>query len=346
VLYKFISVARRSKWLLRLTGVGLLGVLVWQLDLSTTGDTLRNAHVGMVILAVAMTIPMVLLKTLRWRNFVRCQGANYGLTPAFLAYFGGIFVGLLTPGRLGEFVRALYVQRDCQLPSGKAFSSVLVDRLFDFYALLVMGGIGLWLLLRGSPLGTWLGLFGLLLALTVPLLLLVGPTVFYAASHFVSRLTVLGTWREGVIGWLGTFRQGLRAISLRHLLMGVALTLAAYAIFFSQSYILARSVGLPVNFAEVSYAVALGSLVALLPLSISGIGTREAAVVAFMGTMGVEAGAALAFSALFFVTFYIAGGLMGAMAWWIRPLPISLWRGSVAGRAKMAYGGLDTHSSP
>jgi hypothetical protein len=38
--------------------------------------------------------------------------------------------------------------------------------------------------------------------------------------------------------------------------------------------------------------------------------------------VGVTAEQALGFSLLVFATFYIGGGLMGAVAWWIKPAPL------------------------
>ena len=87
-------------------------------------------------------------------------------------------------------------------------------------------------------------------------------------------------------------------------------------------YLLALALGLKTSFIQISFAVALGSLVTLLPISISGLGTREAAIVAYLGTAGVPAEMALSFSLLVFLTFYVAGGLMGAVAWWVKPIQI------------------------
>ena len=65
------------------------------------------------------------------------------------------------------------------------------------------------------------------------------------------------------------------------------------------------------GFVTTSYAVALGSLITLLPISISGLGTREAVMIAYLGTAGISSEAALGFSLLVFFTFYICGGLIG-----------------------------------
>ena len=42
----------------------------------------------------------------------------------------------------------------------------------------------------------------------------------------------------------------------------------------------------------------------------------------YLSTAGVPGEVALGFSLLVFVTFYMAGGLMGALAWWVKPVAL------------------------
>jgi len=58
----------------------------------------------------------------------------------------------------------------------------------------------------------------------------------------------------------------------------------------------------------------------LLPISISGIGTRDAVIIAYLGSLGITAEGAFGFSLLITLMFYTSGGLMGLAAWWLKPL--------------------------
>ena len=120
-------------------------------------------------------------------------------------------------------------------------------------------------------------------------------------------------------------RLGVRQLTMYRLLVASGLTVVAYTVLFAQSYLLALAVNMQANFAVVTYAMALGSLVTLLPISVSGLGTREAAIVAYLGLHGVSPTVALGFSLLVFTTFYIAGGVLGAVAWWIKPISLRPW---------------------
>jgi uncharacterized protein (TIRG00374 family) len=308
-------------WAQRSLGIIVLLILVLTLDLEQVYQIIANADILLVVLAILAVIPLILVKTIRWKAILSSQGVQIQLSHAFLAYFASLFIGYLTPGRLGEFVRAMYVSRDCGAPSAKAFSSVLADRLFDLYALLIVGGAALLTLLAHDT-GVLIELVVSSILLALPLFLFLNSTSFGWLSTVGLRLGSLGHRLFAPGSWLHEMRAALRQMTVVVFLVSIVLTAVAYAIFFGQCYLFAVSLGLPANFAQISYAIALGSLVALLPISISGLGTREAVIIARLGLAGVPTTAALGFSLLVFATFYIAGGLMGALAWMIKPVPL------------------------
>jgi uncharacterized protein (TIRG00374 family) len=323
---------RIGLWAPRLLGLLLLVVLLARLELDLVWNAIQGADMGLVAVSVLAVMPLILIKTIRWRGILRAQDVQFPTWPAFLSYFGSLFVGFLTPGRLGEFVKALHVSRDCGVSTAQAFSGVLVDRLFDLYALLAVGSAAL-LSLAAADLGnSLLVVVGVLFLFTVPVLLFLDERAFGMMQALGQRMGRLGrrVFREE--GWLWEMRNGIRRLKLGGLAAGAVLTALAYTLYFGQCYLLALALALPVGFVRISFAVALGSLVTLLPISISGLGTREAAIIAYLGTVGVAEESALTFSLLVFVTFYIAGGLMGAVAWWVKPveIPHLLQRGSAA----------------
>lgn len=319
---------RRFSWL-SLIGPVLLLVLLWQLDTARLLAVIQRADWRLLLLAVALNLPMVLLKSLRWQALMYAQQISYHLGSAYLAYFGSIFIGFLTPGRLGEFVKALHVSRDCRVSIGQAFSSVLVDRLLDFYVLLIVGGSALLSLVvqqNGSLTDSLVGLALLMLLAVVPLACFLNDGIFGFVQQQGKKIGRVGRWLFAPESPLLQLRQGFKQLSWGWLLAGVALTICANGVFFGQCYLLAYTLGLSLSFVQVASAVALGSLITLIPVSISGMGTREATIIAYLGTAGVAAEQALGFSLLVFATFYAGGGLLGAVAWWLKPVPLSAIR--------------------
>lgn len=309
---------RWRAWLPRLLGLALLPAILTRLDLGRVRQALQTADVALVALAIVGTVPLILVKTVRWQALLRGQSIRLGLWPAFLAYFGSLFIGLLTPGRLGEFVKAGHVAQDCGVPLPVAFASVLVDRLFDLYALLMVGSAAVFALTSGATAA--LTLAGLVAVFVVPLALFLNDAAFRRLQGWGMRLGKIGERLLAEEGAVAGLRAGLCRLSRGRLLAAAALTAVAYGLFFGQCYLLALALGLRIGFGTVSVAVALGSLVALLPVSIAGLGTREAATIAYLRQAGMAGEAAVAFSLLVFVTFYLGSGLFGAIAWWLKPV--------------------------
>ncbi|NIV40223.1 MAG: UPF0104 family protein, partial [Anaerolineae bacterium] len=75
-------------------------------------------------------------------DLLQMQGIAYAYNDSFLVFMAGVFLGLVTPGRLGEMSKALYLKQDVDVPLSEGLASVLVDRLFDLYAILILGAAG------------------------------------------------------------------------------------------------------------------------------------------------------------------------------------------------------------
>lgn len=136
----------KNSWprvLVRLIGLCLLGLVLWRVDIQTTIRIFKNINLDVVWVVLALHFLLVLVKTVRWWGLMWSQGIRYSLYKAYLAYLGSAFIGLVTPGRLGEFIRAFHLCQDMGISKGRAFSSVLVDRIFDLYLLLWVGGMAL-----------------------------------------------------------------------------------------------------------------------------------------------------------------------------------------------------------
>lgn len=303
----------------RLLGIGLVVILLLRADLAGVSETLKAAHVGGLVGAFLLTLPMIFLKSTRWQSILMAQGIRMGTIPAYVSYLGGVFLGAVTPGRVGEFARVFHVTEHSDASRTLAFSSVLADRLFDLYMLLIVGATALALVTDGA------------IQLVVILAIVIGAIVPLAA---VASDTVF-SWVEVPVQWCRTrvprlpwklfdllvgVRGGLRAVNSRVMTLACVLTVASIGIFFAQSYLIARSAGIDISFVTVCLVIALGSLIAILPVSISGLGTRDVVIVTYLGTQGINGDAALGYSLLIFLVLGVGSGLLGAIAWFARPV--------------------------
>ena len=315
---------KKWSWAIRLLGILLLLFILTQIDLSSVGSVIAKVNLWYLALAIVLNLPVVFLKSWRWQSLLKTQGITYPLGQAFLAYFGGVYLGLATPGRLGDFARISYLTADKELPVGRALSSVVVDRVCDMYLLLLVGGYGLVVF---SVLGnrTILAVIILVFLLTICLLLLNGR-VGKRLMRMVYKTRLLRKFERRLDTSVDQFYSGLERLGKKELILPLLLTLAAYAIYFGQCYLLALSLALPLSLLFVAVCMAVAVLMTMIPVSVAGIGTRDATLIALFSLQGVSAESALSYSLLVLFTFYICGAAMGAIAWQIKPIRVSTGR--------------------
>lgn len=310
----------RPAQILRLVGLILLAGLLVRLDLRRLMQILLAADLRLVSISMLAVLPLMLIKAARWRGILHSQAIELRLGSAFSAYLSSLFVGSITFLAAGELVKVMTLTGGGRTTPPKAVASVLADRLFDLYTLLIIGGAGVLALLT-DRLGQ--------IELAIAVIALVGPLVvvshdasFAMVQRFGDRLGQPGRRLFGHDSYLTEIRASFRQLRWRRVIVSVGLTAVSYVVFFAQCYLLAFAIGLRVGIVPLSFAVALANLVTMLPISISGLGTREATLVSYLATAGVPSEAALGFSVLMFLTFHVAGGLMGAVSWWLRPVPV------------------------
>ncbi len=119
-----------------------------------------------------------------------------------------------------------------------------------------------------------------------------------------------------------SFYNGLHTLISRKLLVSGFLTCLGYLMFFIQCYLIVMAMGLPINFITITLFMAISNLISFIPFSISGLGIREAILIFLFSLIGLEPELAVSYAFLIFITFFVAGGLIGAVAFWFYPLKL------------------------
>jgi uncharacterized protein (TIRG00374 family) len=310
-----------ARQLLRLLGPLLFLLILARINVGRTIETLGAARLSLLCASLALYPLLLLLKAWRWRLLLRQQAAEYALNSAFLAYNSSLAIGYVTPGRLGEFVKALYLRNDLGLTAGYAFSSVILDRLLDLYALIIGALAGMAVFALPQPLVSLaipvLAVIGL-----APLLVLIPPVSLRttAVVTTAARYVVPIAYQKDVSQSLADFQNGMDKLLGIKLIAPVSFTVIAYVVFYSQSYLIAASLGLPISYGFAAFCVSVAGLMALLPISISGLGVRDLTFILILGTAGLAPETAVSYSLLFLLVFNVFGGLIGALAWSLKPL--------------------------
>ncbi|MBC8488091.1 MAG: flippase-like domain-containing protein [Bacteroidetes bacterium] len=307
---------------LRFIGLIVLLVILLKIDVGELLKIVYRVNIIYLLIAIILFIPLTYIKSYRWKKLLSIQNIDYSLTQSFFVYMSSLYIGFVTPGRLGEFAKVLYLKSDKGISLSKGMSSVLIDRLFDLYLLIILGLIGIW---KFDILGKWsnTSLLLLLIFISSPLLILnkqlVGKVVGLIYKSVIKTKAQL---RDKMEERFEDFYNGIHQLLTFKLLFSVVLTCLSYLVFFIQCYLIVMAMGLSINFITIMLFMAVSNLISFIPISISGLGTRDAALIYLFSLIGLKPELAVSYAFLVFITFFVCGGLMGAVAWWIKPLDI------------------------
>jgi uncharacterized membrane protein YbhN (UPF0104 family) len=273
--------------------LGVLVLILARADVSEVRSTLASASPAWVLVAFATNVLAVFASTLLWREMAPAH-----TRPPYLSmvrrYFVGLFynnVGLGTA--IGDSVRAAGAWRD-GMSGSQAAVSVVAERVLSMLALLALASAGAFYLLdahAGVSVAVWAtsaGCVALLIAASL------GAGAFAAG---VPMPRAFGNIAEGLADALAHLLRRRRA-----LVRGGVLAIAVQLLTVAATAMLTRAVGAPLAPVEALALVPVVALLVLLPVSVQGIGVREAAYVWAFGLAGIAADAAVAAALLSYVT--------------------------------------------
>jgi uncharacterized protein (TIRG00374 family) len=138
-----------------LLGIAVSAVLLW---LSVRGTNLSEIGAALAAANPIWIVPYLLalcssywLKALRWRWLLSsaCDArAGQLFAPIMIGHLGN----LALPAQLGELVRVACAARQLHIPASTAFSSIVLERIFDLLTVLFVFGVALLLGADASPL--------------------------------------------------------------------------------------------------------------------------------------------------------------------------------------------------
>lgn len=292
-------------WLLRVLGsVLFLGGLLWYLPLEDVARGFSNMdwRVFFGVLLLFM-LGHAVAAGKWWFLMGRC----FEYASALRAHFAGLAANLCLPGVAGgDVVRAGLVSQFVELSRLTAAS--LSDRLIDMLALALVSVSGLLMLNSAGANGILvLQIVGLFVAALVGVFY-VFPRVVPAVYSAIPKLPAKGFALKISNEFAALGRQPI------NLLVALVLSVAIQAAFVCLFIWLADVAGVEAPRGAWFFAWPLAKILAILPISLGGIGLREATLAGLMSGFGAQAAPVVAASLIWQAVLMIAG-LIGAIAW-------------------------------
>jgi glycosyltransferase 2 family protein len=301
----------------------LVGLLVWRIEWGKVAEAFESLDAKYWLLALGLYLATQGVSAVRWQILGHTLGLGGRWRDYLAHYFVGMFFNLVLPTSVGgDVVRAWYLGRPSQpLPrspeaeearaTGRrtaAFLSVLADRVNGFAVLIFVACAAA--VCCPTPLPSWIlatvagmGAACLLGLAAMPLLPWLRQRL--PLPERVSQLMdAADLFRRD--------RRGMLYVTLLSLVVQLANIVLAWLV--------GEGLGLGIPFLYYGVLIPLVSILTLLPISLNGMGLREAGTVLLLGPLNVSSASAVTLSLLIFAV-YTAASLMGGVVYLFDPSP-------------------------
>jgi glycosyltransferase 2 family protein len=302
------------RWLRGLGYVGLhaigLVLLAWiltRIDLSQLGQSFRDFGIGPFLAGSALLVGVYLCKSLRWMLICRTLGARLRFFDALCYYIVAVFFSVITPGRVGDFAKVIFLKRAGLLSGRASLLATLADRVWD---LLVLGCAAVISLLWLGGMRGW-GVWGGCGAVALLPILFYLPELWSPLTGRVVRIT------PGIEARLGPLHdrmvEAIRLLRGRVGLAAMILSMAGFAMLVAVVGLFVLASPSRVGASTTTAAVALSNVLSFLPITVAGMGTRELVFSELWTRAGQQAAVGVAVGLGYFTVAYCGTAILGGV---------------------------------
>jgi len=250
--------------------IAIFAVLFSKIKLSDVVEALKQADITLFVLSLVVSAAAHIAITIpRYRFMLRILGCRMSFSETLILRMGTLPIKNVTPFKAGELSRAAYLKNKHGFPYTRGVVSIVMGYALSFISLASCALVGLALVVAvpWQKIGAWL-LFALFWAL-----------VFLGGSPLVSRLVKV------FLKLLKLPESEFRVC--RKLLLPFPLSvLLGYSLAFEgcqllNTWLLLKALGASVSVETFLLFGPLSILIAVLPVTVFGLGTRESAIVYF-----------------------------------------------------------------
>ena len=311
----------KNKWTIRLFGLFIFFIILLNIDVSKILQIWIDTNLLYLSMALALITPQIVMKAWRWQLLMKMQNINYSLKDSSLAYFAGLFMGTITPGRLGDLIKVLYI-RNKGHSFGKSFVSVFVDRAFDLLSLILMGYVSMFIFITLFKREIFI-LSAIFLAIALLFIFfIVDKRTNRRFLRWIYTFFVPEKYKKDIKINFDDFFRDLSLLNVQGLFLAAIITIVVWGIYFVMAYLFALSLNIDIPFLYLATCVSISAIITLIPISISGIGTRDATLIILFSYLGLSKESAIAFSMMILVM-YAVNGFIGLVAWLKKPISIA-----------------------
>ncbi|MFH1751751.1 MAG: lysylphosphatidylglycerol synthase transmembrane domain-containing protein [archaeon] len=305
-------------------GLILFAFILSSINLQEVLKIISNASPYWVLGGVIFVVLEIVFKTLRWQVLLKNFSENYSFKQGIKNYLIGAAFGNVTPGKVGDFIKLFDLSKNAKLDKKTSFSVVLIDRIVDLFVVFVFGLISILVLvfLFQQNLEIMSYLVGLIIIVLILFILFVlavtsRKSFLYRLLELFNNLIPSKRIKLKTSGLLEKINSTFTSIKINsRFVLFLVFTVIAWLFVFLTPFFFSMALGLQVEWLLFLIIFPIIVIVEILPISLLGLGTRDAAMLVLFGFLMVKPEAIIALSLMILLFSHIPRTIVGFIVFW------------------------------
>jgi uncharacterized protein (TIRG00374 family) len=298
------------KKLLPLIGIVILVlILVFFVDFNQIFTIFSKINPLYTFICFFALIPLILLANIEWQILLKKQKIHVSFFYSIKNFFIGYFYGFITPGALGAYTRSLYLHEKSKAPLPKCVSNIIIFNTIDYLALLLLGAIGAVFLSSYFPHLFYTIVLVIIIILTLFLFFFKKERSKILFTKIIQS-RVFATLKDRLEDSIDSFYEDLPRF--RDVILPFCISFFGWVLKYVELFFIAALFDFNVPFWSFIMIMAVGDVVASMPISIYGIGTREVSLLPLFSMFVVTNEQIIGLSLFWFVIIWLTPSIIGA----------------------------------
>jgi len=263
------------KWII---GLSILFTLTYKLDINQILNTLSKLNI-IIILLVFAWISTPILNAYNYKIILNAMGIKLKFSKIIWYYMISLSLGKFTIGKLGEFSIVSLLKQE-KIGYGYSTCLFVIDKLITFITLILIGSIGFFIFFEFNT-----AIKLLIISLIILIILLLS-----LRSPFIRSIIKKLILKEKAKDFKGFYKNIVYVIKTKKkaLFADFIVTLLRFVAGGILIYILLLYFNISVPIPVVIIINSIGTIMALIPISISGLGIKESTVIYLYSLIGIN----------------------------------------------------------
>jgi uncharacterized protein (TIRG00374 family) len=279
--FPITSVKFDNRFLVIMIGViALYATLLLVSDFNKLANKIANFNAEYLPVIISLIMIGWIPLFVRWNLLLKHSGLKVPLKKNLLIYLSG-FALSITPGKIGELLRAQILKSQFDLPRTKTTTLVLVEKFYDLAGAILISLTSIWFFHESSP----IIIIGCIM-LGITFALASSKTFFSKALKLFSQFKFLSKFLQPLSDSFDTVNSSTRGkIAILSILLSMSYWLiTTYAVYF----ILVSFKITQLNYLNVVSVYPSSLILGAISFIPGGIGVAEGSLAAMLSLQGIE----------------------------------------------------------